>query len=140
MNDNHYEQGKVEDKSNKNIENNNPQKKEQLEDEDFEFEKYSRDKLITEFFIQTFIIWKSDILIIVVGNISLTEQKLLSRVKAEVESLDKNKQIYVIHNLKYYSQKEQVTDYIENTLKKLYNKEIEERLMHRIIQDSKNNK
>lgn len=38
--------------------NNNPQKTEQLEDEDIEFEKYSRDKLITEFFLQKFIIWK----------------------------------------------------------------------------------
>ena len=97
-----------------------------LEDEDSEFELYSRDKLITEFFIQKFIIWKSHILILVVGNISLTEQKLLSRVKSEVESMNKDKQIYVIHNLKDFSEKEQVEDYIENTLKKLYKIDIEE--------------
>ena len=122
-----------------NIENNNPKKSEQLEDEDIEFEKYSRDKLITEFFLQKFIIWKSDILILVVGNISLTEQKLLSRVKAEVEAMDKNKQIYVIHNLKDYSTEEQVEDYINNTLKKLYNIEIEEILRQKIRKDDKYN-
>ena len=89
-----------------------------IEDEDIEFEKYSRINLITEFFLQNFIIWKSDILILLLGNISLNEQKILSRVKAEVESMDENKQIYNIHNLKDYSSEVQVNDYIENTLKK----------------------
>ena len=122
-----------------NIENNNPKKSEQLEDEDIEFEKYSRDKLITEFFLQKFIIYKSDILILVIGNISLTEQKLLSRVKAEVDAMDKTKQIYVIHNLKDYSTEEQVEDYINNTLKKLYNIEIEEILRQKIRKDDRYN-
>ena len=40
--------------------------------------------------------------------------KLLLRVKKEVKNLDKNKQIFVIHNLKDYSTEEQVNDYIEN--------------------------
>ena len=81
-------------------------KNEEIEDEkDNEFEQYSRDKLITEFFLQKFIIWKSDIIILLVGNISLTEQKLLYTVKQEVKNLDKNKQIFVIHNLKEYSQR-----------------------------------
>ena len=133
------EQKKDEEEPKGNIENNNPQKSEQLEDEYIEFEKYSRDKLITEFFLQKFIIWKSDILILVVGNISLTEQKLLSRVKAEVEAMDKTKQIYVIHNLKDYSTEEQVEDYINNTLKKLYNIEIEEILRQKIRKDDRYN-
>ena len=137
VNNNHLAQEKDEANQNENKENK-PQKSEQLEDEDIEFEKYSRDKLITEFFLQKFIIWKSDILILVVGNISLTEQKLLSRVKAEVEAMDKNKQIYVIHNLKDYSTKEQVEDYIENTLKNLYKIEIEEILRQNIRKDDKN--
>ena len=53
------------------------------------FEEYCRDKLITELFIQKFIIYKSDILIIVIGNITLNEQQLLARIKTEA----KNKQI-----------------------------------------------
>ena len=116
---------------------NKPKKGKISEDEEnIEFEQYSRDKLITEFFLQKFIIWKSDVLILVVGNISLTEQKLLLRIKKEVKSLDKNKQIFVIHNLKDYSTEEQVNDYIENTLKKLYKIEIEETNQQNIIKDS----
>ena len=112
-------------------------KNEETEDEkDNEFEQYSRDKLITEFFLQKFIIWKSDIIILLVGNISLTEQKLLYTVKQEVKNLDKNKQIFVIHNLKEYSTEEQVNDYIENTLKKLCKIEIDE---NNLLNISENN-
>ena len=92
--------------------------------EDNEIEEYSRDKLISEFFIQKFIIYKSNILIIVVGNITLNEQQLLTRVIKEA----KDKQIFVIHNLKKFVTKEQVNDYIENTLKKLYNVKIKENI------------
>ena len=125
----------------KNDEENIDQyKKEQkLEEEEIEFEQYSRDKLITEFFLQKFIIWKSDILILVLGNISLTEQELLSRVKSDVELIDKNKQIYVIHNLKDYSTEEQVNDYIENTLKKLYKIELREITKKNLGSDKQNN-
>ena len=101
-------------------------KEQKSESEEIEFEIYSRDKLITEYFIQRFIIDKSDILILVVGNITLTEQKLLSRVKTEIKNRNSNKRIYVIHNLKNYSTDEQVNDYIENILKKLYKIEIKE--------------
>ena len=135
--DKKFPKNKDEEQLNENLKNNNLEKKEILEDEDIEFEKYSRDKLLTEFFLQKFIIWKSDILILVVGNISLTEQKLLSRVKAEVDSMDKNKQIYVIHNLKDYSTEDQVNDYIENTLKRLYKIEIEEIQRQNIIKNNK---
>jgi len=123
-------------KNKKGINNNIDQQKknDDLNDEkDIEFEQYSRDKLITEYFIQKFIIYKSDVLILVVGNISLTEQKLLYLIKKEVKILDKNKQIFVIHNLKEYSTEEQVNDYIENTLKKLCKTEIEENTLIKAI-------
>ena len=89
-----------------------------------EIEEYSRDKLISEFFIQKFIIYKSNILIIIVGNITLNEQQLLTRVIKEA----KDKQIFVIHNLQNFVTQEQVEDYIENTLKKLYNVKIKENI------------
>jgi len=92
--------------------------------EENEIEEYSRDKLISEFFIQKFIIYKSNILIIIVGNITLNEQQLLTRVIKEA----KDKQIFVIHNLQNFVTKEQVDDYIENTLKKLYNVKIKENI------------
>jgi Na+-transporting NADH:ubiquinone oxidoreductase subunit NqrC len=102
---------------------------EESEDEkNNEFERYSWDKLITEFFLQKFILWKSDIVILVIGNISLTEQKLLYTVKQEVKNLDKNKQIFVIHNLKEYTTEEQINDYIENTLKKYVKLKLKKRI------------
>ena len=85
-------------------------------------EKCLRDKLITEKFLEEFIINTSDIMILVVGNITLSEQKILTRIKNSL----KNKNLYVIHNLQNYLKKEQVEDYIENTLKKLYGIKIEE--------------
>ena len=122
------------DENNEKIEQN--KKNEEIEDENSIFEKYSRDKLITEFFLQKFIIWKSDILILVIGNISLTEQKLLYTVKDEVKNLDRNKKIFVIHNLKEYTTEEQVNDYIENTLKKLCKIELEEIPLLNILKDT----
>ena len=124
-----------------NIQKDNNEKvsEESKKDEETEFELYSRDKLITEYFLQKFIIWKSDVLILVVGNITLTEQKLLQRVTKAVETLGKQKEIYVVHNLKEYSTKEQVDDYIENTLKKLYKIEIEENNIQNITRDNNYN-
>ena len=143
INNEHNDNGNKEEiKKGKTPGNNIKQaKKEKLaeDEENIEFEQYSRDKLITEFFLQKFIIYKSDVLILVVGNISLTEQKLLLRIKKEVKSLDKNKQIFVIHNLKNYSTEEQINDYIENTLKKLYKIEIEETNQQNIIKDNNYN-
>ena len=109
-----------------------------VEDEDVEFEEYSRDKLISEFFIQKFIIFKSDILILVVGNITLNEQKLLSRIEAEVNSMNPKKQIYVIHNLQTFTEDSEVENYIENTLKKLYKIEIEEIIDQNITNQNNN--
>ena len=92
-----------------------------------------RDKLNTELFIQKFIILKSKILFIVVGNITLSEQKLITRIKKE----GKNKQIFIIHNLQIFQTKEQVEDYIENTLKKMY--KIQERIFQNFTGTDKKN-
>ena len=94
INENEQEDKENENQNDKNDDENGNKKTEEIEDEkDKEFEKYSRDKLITEIFIQKFIIWKSDILVLVVGNISLTEQKLLYTVKQEVKKLNKNQNL-----------------------------------------------
>ena len=93
------------------------------------FEEYCRDKLITELFIQKFIIYKSDILIVVIGIMTLNEQQLLARIKKEA----KNKQIYIIHNLQNYQTHEQVNDYIENTLKNLFDINIEENIYQKFL-------
>ena len=88
------------------------------------FERCLRDKLITETFIQQFNIETSHILLLVVGSITLNEQKILERVK---KSMTSDKYLYVIHNLQNLQSKEQVEGYIENTLKKLLGIKIEEK-------------
>lgn len=87
------------------------------------FENCLRDKLITETFIQQFIIENAHILILVVGSITLNEQKILERVK---KSLTPDKFLFVIHNLQNYQSKEQVHGYIENTIKKLFGIQVDE--------------
>ena len=84
------------------------------------FREKSREKLITELFLQNYIINNSDILIVVVDSLSFSEQKLLLKVKKEMERLKRKTPLplYVIHNLKSFTSKKQVEDYIDNTLLK----------------------
>ena len=82
------------------------------------FKEKCRDKLITELFLQNYIIYNSDILIAVVDILSFSEQKLLLKLKKEIENAKRNQPVIVIHNLKTYTTIEQVDDYIENTLLK----------------------
>ena len=88
--------------------------KKSINESDSLIETIARDKKAVELFIQDFIIEKSDILVIVVGQLILTEQKLINRI---VNSVQK-KQIFVIHNLKDLCGKQQILDYINNTFKK----------------------
>ena len=85
------------------------------------FKEKSREKLITELFLQNYIVNNSDILIVVVDSLSFSEQKLLMKVKKEMERMDRTKRkipLYIIHNLKTFISKEQIDDYIKNTLLK----------------------
>jgi hypothetical protein len=63
------------------------------------FKIKSREKLITELFLQNYIIYNSDVLIIVVGILTYSEQKLLNKIKIEIGKSKIDKQIYIIHNL-----------------------------------------
>ena len=89
------------------------------------YEKCLHDKLITEIFIQRFIIDISHLLILVVGNINLNEQKLLENVKS---SLKKDQYLYAIHNLYELNSKEQVNEYINGQLKNLFGIKLKERI------------
>ena len=82
------------------------------------FKEKSRDKIITELFLQNYIINYSDILIIVVGVLTYSEQKLLNKIKSEIKKAKLNKTLYVIHNLKTYTTIKQVEDYIKDILLK----------------------
>lgn len=78
----------------------------------------SRDKLFTEFFLQNYIIKYSDILILVVGILTFSEQKLINKVKRTFASLNKKSSLIIVHNLQSYVTKKQVKDYIRDTLTK----------------------
>ena len=80
------------------------------------FREKSREKLVTELFLQNYIINNSDILIVVIDSLSFSEQKLLLKVKREMERANRKMTVYIIHNLKSFTSKKQVEDYIENTL------------------------
>lgn len=76
--------------------------------------KFTTDKQITEYFLQTFILQESNILIFLVEQLTYADQKLLNRVKKEC----KGKKLFVVHNLYTLNTKEEVEQYIENTLLK----------------------
>ena len=81
------------------------------------FKEKSREKLITELFLQNYIINNSDILIIVVGILTYSEQKLLNRISNEFKKAkSKNKPLFIIHNLITYTSIDQVKDYIKKFL------------------------
>ena len=74
--------------------------------------KMAKDRQITDYFLQKFILEKSDIFICVVDNLTLTNQKFINRIIKNYS----NKKIYIIHNLKTFIEKEQVENYIKDTL------------------------
>ena len=93
------------------------------------FKEKSREKLITEFFLQNYIINNSDILLIVVGILTYSEQKLLNKIKIQLKNSQfakNNKILFIVHNLMTITKMEQVNEYVENILKKSVTFELEE--------------
>ena len=84
-----------------------------------------KDRAILEFFILKYVLEYSDIIIAVVGQLTYSEQQLLLRIKREYTQ----KKIFIVHNLLNFETKQQVTDYIDNVLKKSLTFQIDERSM-----------
>lgn len=82
------------------------------------FREKAKDILITESFLQNFIIVTSDILLLIVDNLSYSEQKLINKIKGEIKRIRKEKKLFIIHNLKTYRTRNQVQNYKNNTLLK----------------------
>ena len=82
-----------------------------------EFKENARDKIMTEIFLQNFIIQESDLLLVVVGKLTYSEQLLINKIKEESKRQDKET-ILIIHNLQEFRTKKQVEDYIRDTLEK----------------------
>ena len=92
--------------------NLNKKKEEDKEIEKISIENMIKDRQITDYFIQKFILEKSDIFICVVDNLTLTDQKFINRIIKYYS----DKKIFIVHNLKTFIKIEQVAYYIENTL------------------------
>ena len=99
------------------------------------------DKICTEYFIQKFVVQKSDILIVVIDNIfNYSEQKLLNKIKNLNVNKFKNQTpppIYIIHNLKKASFTKQVEEYIKKILYELksFSFKLKEMLYQRTCSD-----
>ena len=98
---------------------------EKYEDKDEEknrkkYEDLYKDKTQTENFIQNLIIYLSDMILIVVGKITFNEQKLINKIKKELEENEtlKDNRIFIIHNLMNFQKKNQVEKHIETNLMK----------------------
>jgi hypothetical protein len=81
-----------------------------------EFIEKARDKLLTEVFLQNFIIQNSDLLLLVFGKLSFEEQKLLEKVKRDMKNLKRKESLFVIHNLKEFERKSHIENYIKEIL------------------------
>ena len=84
--------------------------------------KVIKDRQITDYFLQKFILEKSDIFICVVDNLTLINQIYINRIVNNYTY----KTIFIVHNLKTLIEKEQVQNYIENTLMKSLTFELHE--------------
>lgn len=80
----------------------------------------SRDKLFTEAFLETYILRKSNVLLLVIGILSFSEQKLINKIIKDLDKLKENekKNLVIIHNLQTYEKISEVEKYIDETLLK----------------------
>ena len=102
------------------------------------FREKSREKLVTELFLQNYIINNSDILIVVVDSLSFSEQKLLLKVKKEIERSKRNIPLFIIHNLKSFTSIDQVKDYSDNTLLKSATFSLKKRIIIKTEEEDNN--
>ena len=77
-----------------------------------DIEKILIDKLKIQNFLQAFAMESSHIVIAVVGQLTFQDQKFLNRIK----EICKNKDLFIIHNLMFLKSKEEVENYIKDTI------------------------
>ena len=71
-----------------------------------------KDRVHTEIFLQKFIINHSNVLVVVVGILTLSDQKLINRLK----KFASEKKLIIVHNLLTFTEIDEVEKYIKNTL------------------------
>ena len=96
--------------------------------------KFTRDRQNTDYFLQKFIMNSADILLCIVNKLDLSDQKFLKRIQDE----NKDKKIFIIHNLKTISKINDVENYINDTLLKVLSFRLQKAL-YTETNDKKNN-
>ena len=78
----------------------------------------SKDKAQMEKFIEHLIISLSDMIILVIGKMTRTEQRLISKIKNLIKKKENNKikALIIIHNLSHYYYESEVENYKQNYL------------------------
>jgi hypothetical protein len=95
-----------------------------------QIEKFTNERKITDFFLQRFIIESADVLLLVVGKLTIEDQFFLNKITKLIKEKKKFKQIIiVIHNLFLIKNKKDIEDYIENILKKSYTFQVTESII-----------
>jgi hypothetical protein len=102
------------DMENKKIGINKVDENEKEKEKNKEFKENTRDKIMTELFLQNFIIDVSDVLLVVVGKLTYSEQLLINKIKEQSKKIKRI--IFIIHNLQEFWARNQVENYIKNTL------------------------
>ena len=97
------------------------------------------DNNLKNMFLMNFILDISDILLIVVGKLTYSEQLLINTIKEESKRRKKGK-IFIIHNLKEFTKTEQVKNYIENSLLQFSTFDIKRRIWISSKKDESNEK
>ena len=82
-----------------------------------QLELIAKDKTSTELFLQQFITNTCDILLFVVGVLTYSEQKLLTKIQKILKQKKGYKKLFIIHNLQNFVKVKQVEDYLEEYLK-----------------------
>ena len=75
-------------------------------------EETSRDKQMTENFLQGFALDSAQVVIAVVGQLTFQDQKFLNRIK----DVCKNKNLFIVHNLMFLEKKEEVENHIKDVI------------------------
>jgi len=120
-----------EEKEEEEKENENEKKQKKI------FKEKANDKAMTEMFLTNFILKNSDIILLVVGEMTYSEQLLIDKIKEESKKL-KLKKIFIVHNLQTLRKKEQVEQYIHNTLFKNINLNLIKTKLININEDCEN--
>jgi hypothetical protein len=90
-------------------------------------EATSRDKQMTENFLQSFALNSSHIVIAVVGQLTFQDQKFLNRIK----DVCKNKNLFIIHNLMFLEKRQDVEEHMKDVIESsLFFNLVKQKMIH----------